>query len=47
MPLSQVGMTHFKHVGPVLDEIFIHIFGVGIPAALFVRAAGPGSASGS
>jgi uncharacterized membrane protein YagU involved in acid resistance len=43
LPLSRVGMPNFKHVGPVLDEIFIHIFGVGIPAALFVRAAGPGA----
>lgn len=47
LPLSRVGMPHFKHVAPVLDEILIHIFGVGIPAALFVRAAGPGSANGS
>ena len=47
LPLSQVGMPHFRHVAPVLDEILIHIFGVGIPAAFFVRAAGPAPASGS
>ena len=41
LPLSRVGMTHFKHLAPPLDEILIHIFGVGIPAALFVRAARP------
>jgi hypothetical protein len=45
LPLSRVGMPHFNHLGPVLDEIFIHIFGVGIPAAFFVRAAGPGGAT--
>ena len=43
LPLSRVGMTHFKHLAPPLDEILIHIFGVGIPAALFVRAARPGA----
>ncbi|HKV72125.1 MAG TPA: hypothetical protein VJN62_12800 [Gemmatimonadales bacterium] len=47
LPLSRVGMPHYRHLGPPLDEILIHIFGVGIPAAFFVRAAGPGSASGS
>ena len=41
LPLSRVGMPHFKHLAPVLDEILIHILGVGIPAALFVRAARP------
>ena len=41
LPLSRVGITHFKHLAPPLDEILIHIFGVGIPAALFVRAARP------
>lgn len=41
LPLSRVGMPHFNHVGPVIDEVLIHIFGVGIPAALFVRAAVP------
>lgn len=38
LPLSRVGMPHFRS-SDVLDELFIHIFGVGIPAALFVRAA--------
>lgn len=47
LPLSRVGMPHFNHLGPVLDEILIHIFGVGIPAALFVRAAGVEPTSGS
>ena len=47
LPLSRVGMPHYRHLGPPLDEILIHIFGVGIPAAFFVRAAGPGSPSGS
>lgn len=47
LPLSRVGMPHFKHLGPVLDEILIHVFGVGIPAALFVRAARPGAPTAS
>jgi len=47
LPLSRVGMPHFNHLGPVLDEVFIHIFGVGIPAALFVRAAGRGTTTAS
>ena len=41
LPLSRVGMPHFRHPGPVVDEVLIHIFGVGIPAALWVRAAVP------
>src|SRR5262249_23792759 len=41
LPLSRVGMPHFRHVGPVVDELLIHVLGVGIPAALFVRAAVP------
>lgn len=41
LPLSLVGPPHFRHVAPVVDEVLIHIFGVGIPAALFVRAAVP------
>ena len=44
LPLSRVGMPHFNHPGTVADEVLIHIFGVGIPAALFVRAAGPARA---
>jgi hypothetical protein len=41
LPLSRVGMPHFRLVAPIIDEVLIHIFGVGIPAALFVRAAVP------
>lgn len=47
LPLSRVGMPHFKHLGPVLDEILIHVFGVGVPAALFARAARPGAPTAS
>jgi hypothetical protein len=40
LPLSKIGFPHFR-LPDVADEVFIHIFGVGIPAALFVRAAVP------
>lgn len=39
LPLSRVGLPPFR-APDVLDEILIHVFGVGIPAALFARAAG-------
>jgi len=46
LPLSRVGMPRFDHVGTVADEVLIHIFGVGIPAAWFARAAGLRPVSG-
>jgi hypothetical protein len=45
LPLSRTGPPHFS-VASVTDELFAHICLVGIPSALFARAAQRGAALG-
>jgi hypothetical protein len=40
MPLSQIGMPTFPAVIVFLNNILIHIFGIGLPTAYWARRAG-------
>ena len=42
IPLSAIGTIGFPHrIASIVNGVLIHIFGIGIPSALFARAASP------
>jgi hypothetical protein len=43
IPLSAIGSQPFPRLAPLLNGLFIHMLGIGIPSALFAAAARPQS----